>query len=84
MAELLKPLADKKAPERARLAALTAMAQVAQQSEGAMIFIRKLHQLLRTPDAQLAPNRNFQNLGRQLCGQGKLGRGIVYREALHI
>ncbi|CAE7449803.1 kdelr2 [Symbiodinium natans] len=34
VAELLKPLADKKAPERARLAALTAMAQVTQQSEG--------------------------------------------------
>ena len=35
VAELLKPLSDKKAPERARLAALTAIAQVTQQSEGA-------------------------------------------------
>ena len=54
VAELLKPLADKKAPERARLAALTAMAQVAQKSEGAMIFGNCIS--YSTPHTQLAPD----------------------------
>ncbi|CAE7661943.1 ILA [Symbiodinium sp. CCMP2592] len=65
VAELLKPLADKKAPERARLAALTAMAQVAQQSEGtsrtwAGSFVEKALPLLTL--ASTKPAQRMQSL----------------------
>jgi len=65
VAELLKPLADKKAPERARLAALTAMAQVAQKSEGtsrtwAGSFVEKALPLLTL--ASTKPAQRMQSL----------------------
>ncbi|CAJ1403962.1 unnamed protein product [Effrenium voratum] len=70
--ELMKPLADKKAPDRARLAALTAMAQLARQRQGTprswtSSFVDKVLPWLTV--AATKPVQRLQSLlGFAVCG----------------